>query len=270
MRDDADRVARAAWDLHLQKARDSLPERFSWVRPLRKHDEIYVLPDMLTSRLPWITPAIVAALRAIVEGPKNVLICGPYGTGKTTLLAIVGRWYLRAAEYDHPKIRAQRERCEAHRHASLPGQSAPPPRSPDSLREVQRARDLRFVAARNLLATNQRNVDDAAVEQARRASVLLLDAVGEEMRGAERGTYLSSARVPAVSGVLEDRWDAEKRFFVTTPYDPSKLEVMYEGGVFRRLVDDASVACVIDLNEDQWAGAFIRERAKNKVRSTKP
>jgi DNA replication protein DnaC len=271
MRDDAENIARASWDQRLKKARDSLPKRFAWVPALSKVDGVYVLPDELTTRLPWMTPAVAMQLRKIVDSRTNVIICGPFGTGKTTLLVMIARWFLRESAYDHSKIREQRARCEAHQNTPrLPdGKMPPAPRDPDAMPQVWRARGLRFVTAHNLLTPNQRDVDDDAVEAAQRASILLLDEVGEELGSAERGKYLSSSRSPAVTSVIKHRWNAEKRFFASTPYLPDKLETMYEGGTFRRLVEDASGACVIDLHDDKWAGAFIRERAKKKSSSVK-
>lgn len=266
MRDDAEREARASWDARLKKARDSLPKRFAWVPALSRVDGQFVLPNELTTRLPWMTPTIAMQLWEIVKTRANVIICGPFGTGKTTLLVMIARWFLRASEYDDLKVRELRAKCEEHANARrLPSGLPPPaPRDPDSMPQVWRARGLRFVTTYNLLTPNQRDVDDDAVEAAQRASILLLDEVGEELGSAERGKYLSSARSPAVASVIKHRWNAEKRFFASTPYDPTKLEVMYEGGTFRRLVEDESGACVIDLHDDKWAGAFIRERAKNK------
>lgn len=272
MADDADNAARLAWDKRFKKAHDSLPKRFAWVPALSRVDGEFVIPDDLAARSPWITPKVVVQLWEIVQSSKtNVIICGPFGTGKTTLLVMIARWYLRFAEYDHPKTREQRQRCEDHANARrLPnGKTLPAPRDPDSMPQVWRARGLRFVATHNLLTANQRDVDDDAVEDAQRASILLLDEVGEELGSAERGKYLSAARSPAVTSVIKHRWNAEKRFFASTPYLPDKLEAMYEGGTFRRLVEDASGACVIDLHDDKWAGAFIRERAKNKSNSVK-
>lgn len=265
-REEDDRAAREAWDARLKKARDSLPKRFAWVPALSRVDGAFVIPDDLASRSPWITPTIVMQLWDVVQSRANVIVCGPYGTGKTTLLVMIARWFLRAAEYDQPKIREQRQRCEAHRNAprSTNLYGLPAPRDPDAMPQVWRARGLRFVTAHNLLTSNQRDVDDDAVESAQRASILLLDEVGEELGSAERGKYLSAARSPAVTSVIKHRWNAEKRFFASTPYLPDKLETMYEGGTFRRLVEDASGACVIDLRDDKWAGEFIRERAKNK------
>jgi hypothetical protein len=271
MRDDAESAARASWDQRLKKARDSLPKRFAWVPALSKVDGAFVLPNELTTRLPWMTPTVAMQLWEVVKSRANVIICGPFGTGKTTLLVMIARWYLRASEYDDAKVRERRAQIEAHSNAPrLPnGKAAPAWRDPDTLPQVWRARGLRFVTAHNLLTPNQRDVDDDAVEAAQRASILLLDEVGEELGSAERGKYLSSSRSPAVTSVIKHRWNAEKRFFASTPYLPDKLETMYEGGTFRRLVEDASGACVIDLHDDKWAGAFIRERAKKKSSSVK-
>jgi DNA replication protein DnaC len=234
-----------------------------------KTNGVFVLSDELTKRLPWLTPDNVAFLWDTVRSLQNVLICGPPGIGKTTLLTIIARWYLRASEFDHPKIKAQRESLAQYLLEYEPGDHTTTPCDPDALREVWRARGLRFVTAHNLLTTNQRDVDDDAVESAQRASILLLDEVGEELGSAERGKYLSSSRAPAVTSVIKHRWNAERRFFVTTPYDPNKLDAMYEGGTFRRLVEDASCASVIDLNDEGWAGAFIKERDKTKSRIVK-
>lgn len=271
MRDDAERDARASWDARLKKARDSLPKRFAWVPALSRVDGAFVIPDDLAARSPWITPTVVMQLWDVVQSRANVIICGPFGTGKTTLLVMIARWYLRFAEYDHPKIREQRAKCEEHTNTPrLPsGKTLPAPRDPDSMPQVWRARGLRFVTAYNLLTANQRDVDDDAVENAQRASILLLDEVGEELGSAERGKYLSSSRSPAVTTVIKHRWNAEKRFFASTPYLPDKLETMYEGGTFRRLVEDASGACVIDLRDDKWAGEFIHERARKKSTGVK-
>lgn len=270
-RDDAENAARVAWDRRLKKAQDSLPKRFAWVPALSRVDGAFVIPNDIATRSPWITPTVVTNLWDIVQSKANVIICGPFGTGKTTLLVMIARWYLRFAEYDHPKIREQRAKCEAHMSAPrlATGATPPAPRDPDSMPQVWRARGLRFVTAHDLLTTNQRDVDDDAVESAQRASILLLDEVGEELGSAERGKYLSSSRSPAVTSVIKHRWNAEKRFFASTPYLPDKLETMYEGGTFRRLVEDASGACVIDLTDDKWAGAFIRERAKKKTNGVK-
>jgi hypothetical protein len=271
MRDDAENIARASWDQRLKKARDSLPKRFAWVPALSKVDGAFVLPNELTTRLPWMTPTVAMQLWEVVKSRANVIICGPFGTGKTTLLVMIARWYLRASEYDDPKVRDRRLQIETIRSAGrLPsGKTLPEPRDPDAMPAVWRARGLRFVTAHNLLTSSQRDVDDDAVEAAQRASILLLDEVGEELGSAERGKYLSSSRSPAVTSVIKHRWNAEKRFFASTPYLPDKLETMYEGGTFRRLVEDASGACVIDLHDDKWAGAFIRERAKKKSSSVK-
>jgi len=271
MRDDAENAARLAWDARLKKARDSLPKRFAWVPALSRVDGSFVIPNDIATRSSWITPTVVTNLWEIVQSKTNVIICGPFGTGKTTLLVMIARWYLRFAEYDHPKIREQRQRCDVHRSTPrTTGIHQPPsPREPDAMPAVWRARGLRFVTAHDLLTTNQRDVDDDAVESAQRASILLLDEVGEELGSAERGKYLSSSRSPAVTSVVKHRWNDDKRFFASTPYPPDKLEAMYEGGTFRRLVEDASGACVIDLRDDKWAGAFIRERAKNKSSNVK-
>jgi DNA replication protein DnaC len=270
-RDDTENVARASWDARLKKARDSLPKRFAWVPALSRVDGAFVLPNDLATRSPWITPAVATQLWEIVRSKANVIICGPFGTGKTTLLVMIARWYLRAAEYDDAKVREQRQRCEAHMTAErLPNGYHPgAPRDPDAMPQVWRARGLRFVPTYKLLTSNQRDVDDDAVEDAQRAQILLLDEIGEELGSAERGKYLSSSRSPAVTTVIKHRWDAEKRFFATTPYKPEVLDAMYEGGTFRRLVEDASGACVIDLHDDKWAGAFIRERAKKKSSDVK-
>ena len=269
-RDKQECAERMAWEARLAKAYASIPKRFAWVPVLSRKNDVYVIPDALTKRLPWITPTHLSMLREHVEGSTNVLICGPYGTGKTTLMTIVARWYLRAAEYDHPKIRVRREACAAHRQNYSPSnRDAPSPRDPDALKEVWRARGLRFVSSKDLLTPNQRDINGDAVEAAQRASILLLDEVGEEMRGAERGKYLWSSRSPAVVNVIKERWNEVRRFFVTTPYDPELLDGMYEGGAFRRLVEDASCASVIDLRDDKWAGEFIRERAKKKPSSVK-
>jgi hypothetical protein len=271
MADDAEAAARLAWDARLKKARDSLPKRFAWVPALSRADGEFVIPNELATRSPWITPSVVMNLWNVVQSKANIIICGPFGTGKTTLLVMIACWYLRAAEYNNAKVRERRQRCEAHqRSGRLPNFKAPPaPRDPDSMPQVWCARGLRFVTAHDLLTSNQRDVDDDAVESAQRASILLLDEIGEELGSAERGKYLSSSRSPAVTSVIKHRWNAEKRFFASTPYLPDKLETMYEGGTFRRLVEDASGACVIDLHDDKWAGEFIRQRAKNKASSVK-
>lgn len=271
LRDSEDNAARAAWDKHLKKAHASLPKRFAWVQALSRVDGAYVIPHELATRSPWITPSVVANLWEIVQSKANVIICGPFGAGKTTLLVMIARWYLRSAEYDHPKIQEQRQRCEEHTNTPRlsNGTTLPAPRDPESMPAVWRARGLRFVTANNLLTPNQRDIDDDAVEAAQRASILLLDEVGEELSGAERGKHLASSRSPAVTSVIKHRWNAEKRFFASTPYSPDKLCEMYEGGTFRRLVEDASGACVIDLSDDRWAGAFIRERAKKKSNGVK-
>ena len=271
MRDDAESAARLVWDARLKKARDSLPKHFAWVPALSKVDGAFVIPDDLAKRSPWITPAVVTNLWEIIQSRANVIICGPFGTGKTTLLVMIARWFLRFAEHDHPKIREQRQRLDSWRNTerSLHGYQPCSPRDPDAMPAVWRARGLRFVTAHDLLTTNQRDVDDDAVESAQRASILLLDEIGEELGSAERGKYLSSSRSPAVTSVIKHRWNAEKRFFASTPYLPDKLETMYEGGTFRRLVEDASGACVIDLHDDKWAGEFIRQRAKNKSSNVK-
>lgn len=264
-------AARIAWDKRLSAARTSIPKKFDWVPDLaRSKDGEFVIPQQMRERLPWLTSEHVTQLWDLVKTDKNIFLCGPFGTGKTTVMVMIARWYLRLAEFDHPKIQSVRHAYETYLRNHKPGDRAPCPPDPDDLREVCRARWLRFVSTYNLLMSNQRDVDDAAVESAQNASVLLLDEVGEELASAERGKFLSSSRSPAVTTVIKERWNRGKRTIATTPYVPEELEAMYEGGTFRRLVEDESGAKVIDLSKDEWAGAFIRERDAKLAMLAKP
>lgn len=261
MRREEEAQAREAWDARFDLARASLPEKFAWVPTLRPPFD--VLGSTFATALPWFRAHHAARLLAAWKSPKNILLCGDVGAGKTTLLILFARWTLAAAGYDAPAIRKRRDEIAAERNMkrdpSTRYQHVLP--EPEHLSQVRAAQHSRFVSVPSLLDAKGLQPDEAAVESAKRASVLFLDEIGKELVDAQPGSYLASSRAPALMRVIEHFWNAPKRWFGTTMYRPETLASMYDLGTFRRLVEDESGAVAIDLDAPDWAGVYLKEKA---------
>lgn len=261
MRREEEAQAREAWDARFDLARASLPEKFAWVPTLRPPFD--VLGSTFATALPWFKAHHAARLLAAWKSPKNILLCGDVGAGKTTLLILFARWTLAAAGYDAPAIRKRREEIAAERNMkrdpSTRYQHVLP--EPEHLSQVRAAQHSRFVSVPSLLDARGLQPYEAAVESAKRASVLFIDEIGKELADAQPGSYLASSRAPALIKVVEHFWNTPKRWFATTMYRPESLAGMYDLGTFRRLVEDESGAAVIDLNAPDWAGVHLKEKA---------
>lgn len=268
MRREEESHAREAWDARFDLARASLPEKFAWVPTLRPPFD--VLGSTFATALPWFGASHARRLLDAWKGGRNVLLCGAVGAGKTSLLVLCARWTLATAAYDAPAVRKRREEIEAERgmkrDPSARYQHVLP--EPEHLAQVRAAQHARFVSVPSLLDVRGREPDEHAIESAKRASVLFLDEVGKELADAQPGSYLASSRSPALVKVIEHLWNAPRRWFATTMYDPARFAEMYDIGTFRRLVEEESGAMVIDLNGDEWAGPYLREKAA-RARKTK-
>lgn len=259
MRREEEAQAREAWDTRFDLARASVPEKFSWVPTLRPPFD--VLGSTFPTALPWLRAGHLRRLLDAWKSPQNILLCGDVGAGKTTLLVVLARWTLAAAGYDAPAIRKRREEIvaelsrgpgERRRHV-LP--------DPEHLSQVRQAQHARFLSATDLLDTQGQKPNASAVEAAQRMSVLFIDEIGKELKGAPLGSYLSQLRTPAIDTIIEHAWNTKRRWFGTTRFMPEDLANMYDLGTYRRLVEEESGVTVIDLNGPEWAGPYLREKA---------
>lgn len=91
---------------------------------------------------------------------------------------------------------------------------------------VRRAQRARFVDVRDAVPRS------AVLASARRASVLLLDDVGQE--AGEGATFQSDERCFAIGEILADRHKRRAQTIVTTDGDPDKWGRTYGAGIARR------------------------------------
>jgi DNA replication protein DnaC len=258
-----------AWGDRFALARDSVPKRFSWVTPIRpaKHPPCFPWPESFDVHLPWFGPKHCERLLAYWKSGRSILLCGSVGVGKTSLLALLGRWTLAAAAYDAPAVRARRELIASERNIRrADNKHIYVHHEPEHLGLVREARGMRFISAEQLLDAEQRGPNADMVATAVNASLLLLDEIGKEMGRAAPGSYLATARAPAVQNILQDRWNSNKRTFATTMFRPDQLAEFYDLGTFRRLCDANSDVIMIDLSGPDWAGPWLEERARRQPR----
>lgn len=263
-----EREARATWNARFDVARASIPERFAWVVPIRvpkkdEPDSAFVLPPDMAANLPWFRAWHGRQLRAALLSGRNVILSGGVGAGKTSLMVLLARWTLACAAYDAPAVRKRRDEIEAWRTAprDLSVRFSSAPLDPEHLPEVGAASRLRFVAAETLLDGGRREPSGDAVAAACGASTLCLDAIGDEVGKENPGAYLTALRSVAVQTVIQRRWNAKLRWFATTEFGLDGLAERYDNGTLRRLVEWESGAAFINLNSDEWAGVYLKEKA---------
>ena len=193
----------------------------------------YGLPDKM---LDWTTHSYVAAggKRAAVDAAAGwlegdptrwMILCGPYGTGKTGLAvclykAIVDRMIAQRGEYD-----------ALIRQPTRPAQFW---RVPDLLDRQKAAfgSDVRM-----------------PLDKAASAEFLVLDDVG-----AERGTEFAR---DVVAQLIQQRYQQRRRTLLTTNLNQSEMRVAFGERVFDRLRDDALVI-VIAGNSLRGRGEEVR------------
>ena len=295
-----ERIERSNWAKRFEGARSNIPPKFSWIEPLRLRTanpvEFRPLLQEWHDRLPWLTVAHVAKLWAHWQSRTNLLICGPPDVGKTCIMILHAQWTLALAGYDAKEVRDARatvanfaalptvERknkeaieddcefanspiiCSKSEHADKHyyqriDQGHPPP-EPEWLPQVKEAQYLRFVSAPGLLDERQQGPDEAKLRDALKSSALYLDEVGREMYGAKGAGHLASGRRAVMMRVLQSRWENERRFVATTEHTIGELSEMYGVGSFRRIAGERSGSIVIDLADDEWAGAWIRQQER--------
>jgi DNA polymerase III delta prime subunit len=264
-----DAAARVAWDARFEAARASIPAQFAWVAPIAldfsvKPPVCRTIPEDFAAFLPWLTTDHVQRLYRAWRSTKNVLLCGPIGSGKTSLMILLARWTLHAARYDAPAIRERRAiiASEAEAPRTPAARLRPVHPEPEHLPQVRAAQHARFVSATDLLDAKGEKPNGDAVEAAKRARLLFLDEIGKELKGAVAGSYLTALRSPAVDAVIENAWNTKQRWIGTTRFRPEALSGMYDLGTYRRLVEEESGVLVFDLEAQDWAGAHLADKAR--------
>jgi hypothetical protein len=302
--DEYERIERANWAKRFEGARANIPEKFNWIGP-RKPAE-FALPATLdmhvswNTYVPWFTAAHARRLFAHWQSKTNLLIVGPVGAGKTCLAILHAQWTLALAGYDATEIRAARlakeawdklptrrrldlcdldEPCEvadgmvtctrvAHldKHAYARADNGYSPPEPEWLPQVKDAQHLKFVSVPGMLDNRLQGPDETLLRDAKKASVLYFDDVGKEMARATGGGHVAASRRAIVVGVLQARWENNRRFVATSEHGLDELCDMYGPGAFRRIAGELSGATVIFLGSDEWGGKWVRELAAKAQR----
>jgi hypothetical protein len=73
------------------------------------------------------------------------------------------------------------------------------------------------------------------------ADVLVLDDLGAELEGAQRGSGLLAQRVGPASRVVAERYERGRRTVVTTGFEPTEIAGLYGDRVARRVFEAAAV-----------------------------
>lgn len=285
-REDEERRDRKAWENKFAAARASIPKKFEWIdapRLAQDADGKVRFPEpsgMWKTCLPWLTRVHLRQFFDVWKSRTNLLLLGPADVGKTCMLVLHARWTLALAGYDATEVRRRREVFQAWdrqgRIETVVGHGklgivhkrmhAPYPGEPDTLPQVAEARGLRFMTAPQLLDDKQWNVGEANLRTAMNANALYLDELGRELYGARQNTQSWAAKRVAVMRVVEFRWPLEKPFVATSEHTLEELGDMYGNGSFRRIAGERSGATVIDLANDHWAGAWLKQQTKGQRR----
>lgn len=254
---------RAAWSKLFDLARETIPSKFAWIEaPKLTQDpdgkwRFPVPSGAWSERLPWLTREHLRRFFEAWRDRTNLLICGPADVGKTCLMVLHAQWTLAHASYDAAEVKTTRQTLLTWVPKS---RLDSPPREPEWLTQVKEAQGLRFMSAPDLLDEKQQGPNEKRLSEAIRVSALYLDEVGREMYGAAGQGHLASGRRAAVMRLLEARWANERRFVATSEYTPEQLGDIYGAGSFRRIAGERSGATVLDLGDEQWAGAWLRSR----------
>ncbi len=259
--EEAEKRARRQWNEQFDAARETIPERFRWITPIAPPIKgvPFVPPLQWQTRMPWFDKERCWRFYGLWRNRTNLLICGPADAGKTCLMVLHIVWTLEHAAYGASTIKAARESFTRWRPTS---RKDLPPIDPSHLSQVDEAKWLRFMFAADLLDDQQRGPCDTKIREACSARSLYVDDIGREMSDAKAGSYLATARSPAMRRVLEVRWANSRRFVGTSEYSANELAEFYGNGSFRRIAGERSGSTVVDLASDEWAGPWLRQRAQ--------
>ncbi len=147
------------------------------------------------------TEPAIAAMRARIEGSKRVVLMGPSTAGKTT----VALAFLRAAVEARPATWA------------------------------------RFIPTAALAREETPDGGPTPYELARSAELLVLDDLGDELKGAAPGSGLLAQRIGPTADLIVERFDRQGQFVVTTGLDRKAIGALYGDRIYRRIFEGAVV-----------------------------
>lgn len=207
-------------------ALESIPEAFRWTAAPAAPVADRVRPVPTLSRN---VPALDTLHRIVIgvgTGDKPFwTLRGRSGAGKTSLACAVLGALVGAA-------------IDAWLSIPLPGSRRELAREPSS---VRLARGARFIAVTDLLPPHDRADDRPAMfGAARRATVLVLDDMGKELTARE-DVAVAAIRAAATRELIEHRWNARLPTIITTALDRESIAGIYDGGTYRRVVEDKQV-----------------------------
>lgn len=207
-------------------ALDSIPEAFRWTAATDAPIEARVRPVPTKSMAVPALDTLDRIMVGIGSGERPFwTLRGRSGAGKTSLACAVLAALVGAA-------------VEAWLSIPLPGSRREAAREPAI---VRLARGARFIPATDLLPPNDRADERPAMfGAARRATILVLDDVGKELTARE-DVAVTAIRASTTRELIEHRWNARLPTIITTALDGQSIVNNYDGGTYRRIVEDKQV-----------------------------